>query len=306
MSAPDRSTRVVVIAGVTAASKTAVAIALARRLDGELIGADSVQVYRGFDIGSAKPTAEELDGVRHHLIDVVDPDATIDAGRYQAMADAAIADVVSRGKLPIVVGGTGLWLRTLVRGLIELPDPEPALRAELEAEADRVGAPALHARLAEVDPIYAARIHPNDRRRIVRALEVWRQTGEAMGALQEAHAKGAPRYDATVHLLDRERDDLYARIRARIRAMLDAGWVDEVRALLERWGPDVRAMNSVGYREVKAHVLDDVPLEETERLAYKATRIYTRRQRTWFNNDPMGGSWTDAEALLAASGDEGQ
>jgi len=305
MSQPRPGTRIVVIAGVTAASKTATALALARARDGELIGADSVQVYRGFDVGSAKPTAAELGGVRHHLIDAIDPDESIDAGRYQALADAAIADVASRGKLPIVVGGTGLWLRTLVRGLIELPPPDPALRAELEADADRVGGPALHARLAEVDPVYAARIHENDRRRIVRALEVWRQTGEAMGALQDAHAKGAPRYDATVHLLDRERDDLYAAIRRRIRAMLDAGWVDEVKALLERWGPDVRPMNSVGYREVKAHVLDDVPLEETERLAYKATRIYTRRQRTWFNNDPMGGAWTDAERVLA-SGDEGQ
>jgi len=290
--------KIVVVAGVTAASKTAVAIEMARRFDGELVGADSVQVYRGFDIGSAKPSNAELGDVRHHLLDVVDPDEAIDAGQFAKLADAAIADIHGRGKLPIVVGGTGLWLGSLVRGLVKLPPPDPALRASLEAEAQTIGSAALHTRLSGVDPLYAARIHPNDQRRITRALEVHHQTGRALGELQAEHAKGAPRYDARVFLLDRDRDDLYAAIQARIEAMLAAGWVDEVRGLLERWGPQVRPMNSVGYREVKAHVLDDVPIEETVRLAYKATRTYTRRQRTWFRGETLGGTWTQAASLI--------
>jgi len=291
------TTKILVIGGVTAAGKTAAALALAHRRDGELVGADSVQVYRGFDIGSAKPTEEELGGVRHHLIDVIDPDEEIDAARYAALADAAIADVASRGKLPIVVGGTGLWIRALLRGLVELPEVDPALRARLDEEAEHAGAPRLHERLRALDPAAAARIHPNDRLRIVRALEVFEQTGTPLGELQAAHALGAPRYDAEVVLLDRPREELHAAIRARVRAMIEAGWIDEVAALLARWGPDVRPMSAVGYRQIAQHLLEGVPLEETERLIYKATRIYTRRQRTWFRGDHRGVPWTTAAEL---------
>ncbi len=295
--------KILVVGGVTAAGKTAAALALARRQGGELIGADSVQVYRGFDIGSAKPTEAELGGVRHHLIDVIDPDEEIDAARYAALADAAIADVAARGKLPIVVGGTGLWIRALLRGLVALPEVDPALRARLDEEAEHAGAPALHARLAELDPAAAARIHPNDRLRVVRALEVFEQTGTPLGELQAAHALGAPRYDAEILLLDRPREGLHAAIRARAHAMLEAGWIDEVRGLLERWGPDVRPMGAVGYRQLAEHLLEGVPLEETERSIYKATRIYTRRQRTWFRgefrDDHRGVPWTTAAEVTA-------
>lgn len=302
-------TRIVVIGGVTAAGKTAAAIALARREGGELVGADSVQVYRGFDIGSAKPTAEELGDVPHHLIDVIDPDEEIDAARYAKLADEAIADIASRGKLPIVVGGTGLWIRALVRGLAPLPEVDPSLRARLEEEADRAGLAAMHARLRAVDPAAGSRIHPNDRLRIVRALEVFEQTGRPLGEHQAEHALGAPRYDARILLLDLPREELYAAIRARIRAMIDAGWADEVRALLAKWGPDIRPMDSVGYRQMKEHVLEGVPLEETERRIYKATRIYTRRQRTWFRGELRAepgrkeSAWTTARALIEGSGE---
>jgi tRNA dimethylallyltransferase len=297
------TTKILVIGGVTAAGKTAAALALARRQDGELVGADSVQVYRGFDIGSAKPTAAELGGVRHHLIDVIDPDAEIDAARYAALADAAIADIASRGKLPIVVGGTGLWIRALLRGLVELPEVDPTLRTRLDGEADEIGAPALHERLRAIDPAAAARIHPNDRLRVVRALEVYEQTGRPLGELQAAHALGAPRYDAEIVLLDRPREELHAAIRARVEGMIDAGWIDEVRGLLARWGPDVRPMSAVGYRQIAEHVLTGVPLEETERAIYKATRIYTRRQRTWFRGDHRGVPWTTARELTVSSGE---
>lgn len=290
---------IVVIAGVTAASKTDAALELARRHDGELIGADSVQVYRGFDIGSAKPSPEELGGIRHHLIDVIDPDEPIDAAGFAERADGAIAGALERGKLPIVVGGTGLWLQALLRGLAPLPPPDPAIRGELEAEADERGLAALFERLAAIDPKAAAKIHPHDRRRIVRALEVFRQTGRPLGELLEEHGRGAPRYDARVFLLDVEREALYRRLKARFAGMLDAGWIDEVRALLVRWGPTVRPMGSVGYRQIKEHVRGDVPLEDALQSAYKATRIYTRRQRTWFRGSPLGGTWTTAEELLS-------
>ncbi len=297
-------TRIVVIGGVSASGKTGAAIELARERGGELVGADSVQVYRGFDVGSAKPTPAELGDVRHHLIDVLEAGEDIDAARYASLASEAIEDIAGRGRLPIVVGGTGLWIRALLRGLVELPPPDPALRGALEEEADRVGLAALHARLRAADPRAAARIHPNDRRRIVRALEVLAQTGRPLGELWAEHARGAPRYDARCFALDRPREELYAAIRARVRAMLEAGWIEETRGLLERFGPDVRPLRSVGYRQIVEHLAAGAPLEETERRIYKATRIYTRRQRTWFRSEP-GFLWTTAEALpreLAALG----
>lgn len=293
--------RVLVVSGPTAAGKTDAAIALARRLGGELIGADSVQVYRGFDVGSAKPTVEELGDVVHHLIDVIDPDEPIDAARYAALADAAIADVAARGRVPIVVGGTGLWLRALLRGLVELPEPDPAIRAGLEAEADAVGAPALHARLGAIDPRAAAAIHPNDRLRIVRALEVHAQTGEALGELRARHALGAPRHDALVVLLDRPRDEMEARFEARTRAMLGRGLVEETRRLLARWGPGVRAMGSVGYAEARRFVAGELAEAELAPAIARATRVYARRQRTWWGHDEeaLRGSAIDASLARA-------
>jgi tRNA dimethylallyltransferase len=215
--------RPIVIAGPTGAGKTACALSIARRVGGELIGADSVQVYRGFDIGSAKPTAAELGTIPHYLIDVIDPDEAIDAQRFAHLADAAIAEVHGRGRVPIVVGGTGLWLRALLRGLVSAPPVDPALRARLEAEADGLGSPALHERLAAVDPAAASVIHPNDRLRIVRALEVFEQTGRPMGELRREHALGAPRYDALFVVLDPD-GALEARIEARLDALLADGW----------------------------------------------------------------------------------
>jgi tRNA dimethylallyltransferase len=294
--------KLLVIAGPSASGKTAAALELARRHDGELVGGDSVQVYRGFDVGSAKPTAAELGGVPHHLLDVGDPDDPLDAARYAELADAAIADVAARGRLPIVVGGTGLWLRALLRGLAPLPRPDPALRARLEAESDALGAPALHARLASLDPRAAAAIHPNDALRIVRALEVFEQTGRPLGELRAEHALGAPRYPFFFVALDRPRDELYARIDARIDGMLDAGWLEETRALLARWGEGARPLGSVGYRELVAHLREGVPWDETVRRIRKSTRVYTRRQRTWLASEPSVSWRTTPEILLGAEG----
>lgn len=293
---------VLIIAGPTASGKTACAVRVAKALSGELVGADSVQVYRGFDIGSAKPTAAELDGVPHHMIDVLDPSEPIDAMGYAAMADRAITEIAARGRLPIVVGGTGLWLRALVRGLVDVPPVDPELRSRLEGEAERLGPAALHARLASIDPATAARVHENDLVRMVRALEVYEQTGRPMGELRAEHALGAPRYPALFVVLTVDKHALAARIAKRTRAMIEAGWAGEVRALLDRWGPRVRAFGSVGYREMRDHVEDGVPLDETERRIAKATRVYARRQRTWFKSEP-GIAWRPApEDLVAPEG----
>ena len=286
-----------VIAGPTATGKTAAAIDLARHLGGELLGADSVQVYRGFDVGSAKPTAAELEGVTHHLLDVFDPDHDVDAVAYAKLADAAIEDVVGRGGLPIVVGGTGLWIRALVRGLVDVPPVDREIRQRLEATTITEGAPSLHARLAEVDPISADTIHPNDAVRIVRALEVYEQTGTPLGALRAEHALGEHRYRAVFVVLDMEREQHAGVIDRRAEQMLGGGWIDEVRSLRARWGDDIRPFGSVGYREVLAHLRDEVPLEETLRRIRRSTRIYARRQRTWFKGEP-GVSWWSHGAEL--------
>ncbi|MBX7194399.1 MAG: tRNA (adenosine(37)-N6)-dimethylallyltransferase MiaA [Sandaracinaceae bacterium] len=291
----------VVIAGTTASGKTELALQLARALDGELVGADSVQVYRGFDVGSAKPTPDELGGVRHHLIDVIDPDEAIDAARFAALADRAIAEIVARGKRAIVVGGTGLWLRALVRGLVVLPTPDPEVRAALEREVERDGAPRLHARLASLDPRAAAAIHPNDALRIVRALEVHAQTGRPLGELRYEHGLGAPRYRTLFVSLDREREALRARIEARVDAMLARGWVAEVEALLARWPADARAFGSVGYREIVAHLREGVELATTRTSIVRSTWVYTRRQRTWFRSEPGIDLHLDAAALDVAA-----
>ncbi len=293
---------ILVIAGPTASGKTAAALQLARMLGGELVGADSVQVYRGFDVGSAKPTSEELDGVPHHLIDVLDPDEKIDAMGFARLADTAVADVAARGRVPIVVGGTGLWLRALLRGLVDLPQPDPALRRRLEEQAEEFGSPALHRRLAGVDPTSAATIHPNDTLRIVRALEVWEQTGQPLGELRAEHALGAPRYAALFVVLQPTAEASRARIEARVDRMLAADWIGETRRLLERWPPWARAFGSVGYKQIVAHLHGELSLPDTRDAIVKATRIYARRQRTWFNKEP-GVDWrTTPEALVAPEG----
>ena len=293
----DTRQPLLVVAGPTATGKTAAAVELARQLDGELVGADSVQVYRGFDIGSAKPTSKDLGGLPHHLLDVFDPDENVDAVAYAELADTAIRGIRARGHLPILVGGTGLWIRALVRGLVDVPPVDPDVRQRLEHEASTEGGPALHARLSRVDPISADAVHPNDTLRIVRALEVYEQTGTPLGTLRAQHALGTPRYRASLVVLDMDREEHSARIERRVQSMLDSGWIDEVRALRARWGDDIRPFGSVGYREILAHVRDDVPIENTRRLVRKSTRIYARRQRTWFKSEP-GVSWRCGSAEL--------
>ncbi|HEX7476355.1 MAG TPA: tRNA (adenosine(37)-N6)-dimethylallyltransferase MiaA [Polyangiales bacterium] len=286
------------LTGPTGVGKTQVAIELAQRLRGELIGADSVQIYRGFDIGSSKPTATELGELRHHLIDVAEPDEEFDAARYAACADRAIEEVSERGNVPVIVGGTGLWLRALLRGLVPAPAVDRALRAELEQQWLALGALAMHAELARVDPISAARIHVNDQLRVVRALEVQRQTGQALGELQRAHALGAPRYRAHTIVLDLPLAAYAERVRARTRTMLAQGFAAEVAALLQRHGAQVRALRSVGYAQMVEHLQSGTPIAETEARIHRATLVYARRQRTWWNSAPAVDARLTPEAAL--------
>lgn len=269
-----------VIVGETASGKTSLAIELARKYDGEIVGADSVQVYRGFDIGSGKPTPEELAGVRHHLLDVAEPDEDFDAARFVELADAAIADIRSRGRLPIVCGGTYLWVRALLFGLASAPRAPKELRAALQEEAARVGSPALHARLALIDPASAARLHPNDAVRIIRALEVHASTGRPLSELQSEHGFRTVRHRARQVAIKHPREIIEARIERRVDEMLARGWVEEVRGLLAKGYGNTRPMAAVGYAEVKRH-LEGATDVELRTAIYRATKTFARRQRTW-------------------------
>ncbi len=277
------------LVGPTASGKTALALALARRTGGEIVGADSVQVYRGFDIGSGKPTAEELANSTHHLIDVAEPDEPIDAAAYVALADAAIAEVRARGRVAIVCGGTFLWVKALLHGLSEAPGADPELRARHRALVEAEGPLALHSRLAAVDPVAAARLHPNDLVRTSRALEVHELSGRRLSELQEAHGFGERRHPALLLAVSRTPDELDQRIRARVRTWLEGGFVEEVRSLCARGFHDARAMTSVGYRQVRDFLDGAIPEEQLEDAIVRATRTFARRQRTWLKRAEV--SW---------------
>lgn len=264
------SGRVLVLAGPTAAGKTAAAIAVAERFDAVIVSADAMQVYRGMDVGTGKATAEERARAPHLGLDLRDPDEPFDAADFVALADAA----TEAHPRVILAGGTSLYLRAFLRGLVQTPPVDPALRAELEALPDP------HAALAAVDPALAARLHPSDRVRVIRGLEVHRQTGLRLSALQEAHAAGPDRREAVGLWLDR--DDLDERIDARVGAMVERGYVDEVRALLDRgYARTLKPMQSLGYRHLCDHLLDGLPLDEALRRTRRDTRRFARKQRTW-------------------------
>jgi tRNA dimethylallyltransferase len=291
--------RIAVIAGPTASGKTALAVALAQRLGGEIVNADSQQVYRDLDVGTAKPTPEERAAAPHHVVDVVEPGEGMDAARFVALADRAIADVASRGRVPVVAGGTGLYLRALLHGVVAAPGRDPALRARLEEEGARLGRAALHARLAEVDPEAARRIRPNDLVRIVRALEI-AAGGRRPSELHAAHAFRPDRYDAVLFALDPPRAELDARIDARVVEMFAGGILDEARALAARFGEAVPPKLPIGYAEALACVKGALPLEEAIRRVQVAHRRYARRQIVWLRKE-RGVEWIrppyDLEAL---------
>jgi tRNA dimethylallyltransferase len=282
-AAPDA----VCILGPTCTGKTALALQLAGRFPIEVISVDSALVYRGMDVGTSKPSAAERATVPHHLIDICDPSEPYSAGRFRRDALERIAQIRERGRVPLLVGGTMLYFRALVQGLAPLPQANATIRAELDAEARAIGWPALHARLAEVDPAAAARIRPHDAQRIQRALEVWRLTGQRLSHLQE-RAEPSPYTLARFALMPVSREMLYERIGARFDAMLAAGFVDEVRRLRDRGDldPDLPSLRAVGYRQLAQYLAGTITLEQAIAAARQATRNLAKRQLTWLRADP--------------------
>lgn len=269
------------IVGPTASGKTELALAVAERLGGEIISADSVQVYTAFDVGSGKPTAEQLARVRHHLVSAVDPLAPFDAACWAEHASRAVADARARGRVPIVCGGTFLWTKALLYGLARAPAASASLRAEHRAVAERDGRARLHDRLRAVDPESAARLHPNDLVRVSRALEVYELSGKPLSAWQREHAFASVRHRARLVALAHEPESLTERIGARVSAWLRLGWIDEVEALLARGYGEARAMGSVGYEQVRAMLEGRLRRDELTTAIVRATRVFARRQRTW-------------------------
>jgi len=287
MAETEKTLPVILLAGPTAAGKSSLALDLAEVLGTEIVNADSMQVYRHMDIGAAKPTPEERSRVRHHLLDAADPDEDFDAARYLELARPAIDDLHRQGKVPLVVGGTGLYMKVLLRGICEGPPADLSLRHRIPAELEDLGLAALHAELETVDPVLARRIHPNDRQRIVRAIEVFRATGTPLSRWQNRHMFEESRYPALKFFLHREREELYERIDRRARQMVDAGFVDEVRRLLDLgYGLELKPMQSLGYRQMTDHVLGKIGIEEAIRQMQRDTRRYAKRQITWFRGDP--------------------
>lgn len=274
--------RAVYLTGPTASGKTAVGVALARRLDAEIVAMDSTTLYRGMDIGTAKPALPERGGIAHHLIDVLEPWESASVADYLRWAAGAVTAIEGRGRRVLFVGGTALYLKALLRGLFEGPGSDPELRHGLEAEAAAIGDAALHERLAALDPASAARLHPNDRRRVVRALEVIAITGQPLSELQREHDRPAPA-DVPVYALEPPRAVLYERINRRVLGFFDTGLVDEVRSLQAGARPlSSVAAQAIGYREVIAMLAGQFTLEETIERVQTRTRQFAKRQATWF------------------------
>lgn len=283
-----KKTPVVVIVGPTAVGKTKTGIELAKAFDGEIVSGDSVQVYRGMDIGSAKVTKEEAEGIPHHLIDICDPDDAMSVAMFQQLARAAIDDIYARGKLPIIVGGTGLYIRSILYDyeFVERPVDEE-LRADLERLAEVEGREALHQRLVQLDPERAATIHPNNVRRVVRALEVAMQ-----GDTQTTDSAPSEHYDYRLFVLHADREILYDRINQRVDAMMEAGLVEEVERLLAQGYRETQAMRAIGYKEVIPFIDGNISKEKATDLLKQHTRQFAKRQLTWFRHQ-FDGIWVD-------------
>lgn len=278
--------RVIVVCGPTASGKTALGVALAKALDGEVVSADSMQVYRGMDVGTAKPTAAEMDGVPHHMLDVADPTEDFSVARYVDMAAPMVEDILRRGKRPLIVGGTGLYIDNLLAGR-SFPPFSGAVRRELTGRVQAEGLDKLYAELGRVDPVRQGEVNPNDEKRILRALEVFYETGKPMSAWSAESKNQPPRFKAVRIGLDfQERADLWARIDQRVDQMMAQGLADEARRLLQSGvPPTATAMQAIGYKELTAALLGHEPLEAAADTVKLRTRQYAKRQLSWFRRE---------------------
>ncbi|MGD8494084.1 MAG: tRNA (adenosine(37)-N6)-dimethylallyltransferase MiaA [Desulfobacterales bacterium] len=287
MNSATAKPKIVIFCGPTGIGKTSVAIELAQRFNAQIIGADSMQIYKYMDIGTAKPTAEERARVIHHIVDVVAPDEPFNAARYAEHARRIIVKLCQQQILPFVVGGTGLYIKALLYGLFDDNVSDPQIRAKLKAEADMNGIDASYQRLRDLDPETANRLHPNDTYRILRALEVVETTGKTISRHHREHGFAEQPFDALKIGLQMERELLYERIDQRVDAMFSAGFVDEVQSLLSRgYSADLKAMQSIGYRHVVDYLERRLTRAECVRTVKRDHRRYAKRQLTWFNADP--------------------
>ncbi|MDE2322154.1 MAG: tRNA (adenosine(37)-N6)-dimethylallyltransferase MiaA [candidate division NC10 bacterium] len=292
----------IVLVGPTAVGKSSMALAVAERVGGEIIAADSMQVYRGLDIGTAKPSVDERKRIPHHLLDLREPDQSFTAADYVRLASAAIADIRARGRLPIMVGGTGLYLRALFHGLFGGPWEMTPLRETLYQEAERVGSATLHQRLKTIDPEAAATIHPNDLIRVVRALEVAAVSGRPISTLRtEARRNHRPIPGPVLQFgLERNRRELYQRIEVRVEAMMEQGLLREVRNLLDRgYCSTLRPLRAIGYRHMIGHLKGQISLDDAVASLKRDTRRYAKRQLTWFRHED-GIEWLPVEGSVVS------
>ncbi len=287
--------------GPTASGKSRLAMALALQHPIEIVSVDSAQVYRGMDIGTAKPSAAERAAVPHHLIDLVDPTERYSAGRFREDALRAVADILARGRIPLLVGGTMLYYRALASGLDALPAADSAVRAQIDAEAAQRGWPALHAELARVDPQAAARLQPGDAQRIQRALEVWHLTGRPISALQSGTPPALPFALRAFALVPEDRAALHERIAARFEAMLNAGLVDELRSLRKKFAlhAQLPAMRAVGYRQAWRYLEGEISQAQLRETGIAATRQLAKRQLTWLRSLPGLAPARELDAALS-------
>lgn len=294
-----RKNKLIAIVGPTAVGKTSLAIALAQKLETQIVSGDSMLVYRGMDIGTAKPAAAERKGVAHHLIDIVEPGEEFSATRFKELAEEKIAAINNTGKIPILAGGTGLYVKSLIEGYKFNATPgDEAFRKEIEAIAAARGKKYVHAMLEKIDPETARRLHVNDFRRVVRALEVSRMGGETIS--QDRHGGGQLAYDAIVLGLTMDRARLYERINRRVDEMIEAGLIDEVKELLMRGAPiDCQAMQGIGYKEIAAYLRGESNLNAAVDLVKQSTRRFAKRQLTWFKKMPYI-KWYDTEKITQA------
>ena len=288
--------QVVAVVGPTASGKTALAIALAERLDTEIVSADSMQVYRGMEVGTATPTQEEQARVRHHFVSFLDPRDQFSAGRFSEMARPVVAALNARGRTAVVAGGSGLYVQALIDGLFPGPSRDEDIRDRLHEEAEALGVAALYARLQQVDPEYAAAILPGDLRRIVRGLEVHAITGQPMSRLHQEHRAETSPLSAVQVALDYPREELYRRIDLRVDRMLAQGFLDEVQRLLDQgYGDRLAQLRTLGYREFIAHLRGELSYDEAAENMKRNTRRFAKRQLSWFRGDDRV-QWVPADA----------